>query len=240
MTINGRIDNVENKLEKQIEEIDKKVQIVAKVVEEKTASIKKDLEWFKNQVMGAETYPEISNNLSMLPRSSIKISMFNEKSSWQVYKTQFAVVAEANGWDSQTKVCQLAASLRTDAADVLQTLSEKELLDFETLVSALEMLFGEKCMKEYSRLQLKTRRKKPTESLHKLTTDIEKLSNRVFPDCLIDIRETLALHHFIGRLRDPEIQNALRIADLKDLKGALIYALKFEAANKLRPEIGIL
>lgn len=56
---------------------------------------------------------------------------------------------------SYAKACQLAASLQADAADVLQTLSEKGLLHFE-MCSALEMCFSEKYMKEYSRLQLKT------------------------------------------------------------------------------------
>ncbi|GFU69960.1 hypothetical protein TNCV_3623771, partial [Trichonephila clavipes] len=37
----------------------------------------------------------------------------------------------------QTKACQLAASLRADAADILQTLPETQRLDFDALVNAL-------------------------------------------------------------------------------------------------------
>ncbi|GFU55754.1 retrovirus-related Pol polyprotein from transposon 412 [Trichonephila clavipes] len=43
--------------------------------------------------------------------------------------------------DSQTKACQLAASLRADAADILQTLPETQRLDFDALVNALELRF---------------------------------------------------------------------------------------------------
>ncbi|GFU79093.1 hypothetical protein TNCV_3544011 [Trichonephila clavipes] len=53
----------------------------------------------------------------------------------------------------QTKACQLAASLRADAADILQIWRETQRLDFDALVNALELRFGEKCVKDYSRLQ---------------------------------------------------------------------------------------
>ncbi|GFX29994.1 retrovirus-related Pol polyprotein from transposon 412 [Trichonephila clavipes] len=64
-------------------------------------------------------------------KPSIKLSTYDGKSSWQVYKTQFSIVADANQWDSHTKACQLAASLRADAADILQTLPETQRLDFD-------------------------------------------------------------------------------------------------------------
>ncbi|GFW62057.1 retrovirus-related Pol polyprotein from transposon 412 [Trichonephila clavipes] len=161
-----------------------------------------------------------------------KLSTYDGKSSWQVYKTQFSIVADANQWDSQTKACQLAASLRADAADILQTLPETQRLDFDALVNALELRFGEKCVKDYSRLQLKSRQQKVSETLQELATDVERLSHLAFSDCPTEVREVLALQHFIDGVRDPEIQKALRMADLKDLKGALVFAMKFEAAQQ--------
>ncbi|GFX21623.1 retrovirus-related Pol polyprotein from transposon 412 [Trichonephila clavipes] len=144
----------------------------------------------------------------------------------------FRKVADANQWDSQTKACQLAASLRADAADILQTLPETQRLDFDALVNALELRFGEKCVKDYSRLQLKSRQQKVSETLQELATDVERLSHLAFSDCPTEVREVLALQHFIDGVRDPEIQKALRMADLKDLKGALVFAMKFEAAQQ--------
>ncbi|GFT44691.1 gag-Pol polyprotein [Trichonephila clavipes] len=115
--------------------------------------------------------------------------------------------------------CQLAASLRADAADILQTLPETQRLDFDALVNALELRFGEKCVKDYSRLQLKSRQQKVSETLQELATDVKRLSHLAFSDCPTEVREVLALQHFIDGVRDPEIQKALRMADLKDLKG---------------------
>ncbi|GFY02223.1 retrovirus-related Pol polyprotein from transposon 412 [Trichonephila clavipes] len=165
-------------------------------------------------------------------KPSIKLSTYDGKSSWQVYKTQFSIVADANQWDSQTKACQLAASLRADAADILQTLPETQRLDFDALVNALELRFGDKCVKDYSRLQLKSRQQKVSETLQELATDVERLSHLAFSDCPTEVREVLALQHFVDGVRDPEIQKALRMADLKDLKGALVFAMKFEAAQQ--------
>ncbi|GFS81859.1 gag-Pol polyprotein [Trichonephila clavipes] len=141
-------------------------------------------------------------------KPSIKLSTYDGKSSWQVYKTQFSIVADANQWDSQTKACQLAASLRADAADILQTLTETQRLDFDALVNALELRFGEKCVKDYSRLQLKSRQQKVSETLQELATDVERLSHLAFSDCPTEVREVLALQHFIDGVRDLEIQKA--------------------------------
>ncbi|GFX25224.1 gag-Pol polyprotein [Trichonephila clavipes] len=199
-------------------------------VEDVSISFRSDLEKLKQKVMtGQEDEFKFQAPYS---KPSIKLSTYDGKSSWQVYKTQFSIVADANQWDSQTKACQLAASLRADAADILQTLPETQRLDFDALVNALELRFGEKCVKDYSRLQLKSRQQKVSETLQELATDVERLSHLAFSDCPTEVREVLALQHFIDGVRDPEIQKALRMADLKDLKGALVFAMKFEAAQQ--------
>ncbi|GFX99502.1 gag-Pol polyprotein [Trichonephila clavipes] len=129
----------------------------------------------------------------------------------------------------QTKACQLAASLRADAADILQTLPETQRLDFDALVNALSYA-REKCVKDYSRLQLKSRQQKVSETLQELATDVERLSHLAFSDRPTEVREVLALQHFIDGVRDPEIQKALEWRISRDLKGALVFAMKFEAA----------
>ncbi|GFS49649.1 gag-Pol polyprotein [Trichonephila clavipes] len=131
------------------------------------------------------------------------------ESKLEKLKQKVMTVADANQWDSQTKACQLAASLRADAADILQTLPETQRLDFDALVNALELRFGEKCVKDYSRLQLKSRQQKVSETLQELATDVERLSHLAFSDCPTEVREVLALQHFIDGVRDPEIQKKL-------------------------------
>ncbi|GFS75830.1 retrovirus-related Pol polyprotein from transposon 297 [Trichonephila clavipes] len=219
----GRIESVENKFENKFVDIENKF-------ENKFEDMESKLEKLKQKVLTGQG--DEFKFQAPYSKPSIKLSTYDGKSSWQVYKTQFSIVADANQWDSQTKACQLAASLRADAADILQTLPETQRLDFDDLVNALELRFGEKCVKDYSRLQLKSRQQKVSETLQELATDVERLSHLAFSDCPTEVREVLALQHFIDGVRDPEIQKALRMADLKDLKGALVFAMKFEAAQQ--------
>ncbi|GFU71105.1 retrovirus-related Pol polyprotein from transposon 412 [Trichonephila clavipes] len=223
----GRIESVENKFEDMESKLEAKI---FEKVEEVSISFRSDLEKLKQKVMTGQG--DEFKFQAPYSKPSIKLSTYDGKSSWQVYKTQFSIVADANQWDSQTKACQLAASLRADAADILQTLPETQRLDFDALVNALELRFGEKCVKDYSRLQLKSRQQKVSETLQELATDVERLSHLAFSDCPTEVREVLALQHFIDGVRDPEIQKALRMADLKDLKGALVFAMKLEAAQQ--------
>ncbi|GFS57918.1 retrovirus-related Pol polyprotein from transposon 412 [Trichonephila clavipes] len=238
----GRIESVENKFENKFVDIENKFEnkfedmeskLEAKIfekLEDVSISFRSDLEKLKQKVMTGQG--DEFKFQAPYSKPSIKLSTYDGKSSWQVYKTQFSIVADVNQWDSQTKACQLAASLRADAADILQTLPETQRLDIDALVNALELRFGEKCVKDYSRLQLKSRQQKVSETLQELATDVERLSHLAFSDCPTEVREVLALQHFVDGVRDPEIQKALRMADLKDLKGALVFAMKFEAAQQ--------
>ncbi|GFY00624.1 uncharacterized protein TNCV_2140181 [Trichonephila clavipes] len=167
----GRIESVENKFENKFVDIENKF-------ENKFEDMESKLEKLKQKVMTGQG--DEFKFQAPYSKPSIKLSTYDGKSSWQVYKTQFSIVADANQWDSQTKACQSAASLRADAADILQTLPETQRLDIDALVNALELRFGEKCVKDYSRLQLKSRQQKVSETLQELATDVEAFSLGVF------------------------------------------------------------
>ena len=116
---------------------------------------KKTLEKINKKIKNSEK--QVSNKEAKKPlmpsQAIIKPLTFDRKTSWQVYKRQFMMVAEANGWISSAKPFHLAASLRRDAADILQMLSEAQRHNFDSLSSAFELRFGGKCTKEYSHLQ---------------------------------------------------------------------------------------
>lgn len=80
------------------------------------------------------------------------MSTYGGKSSWQVYKDQFSIVAEANMWSDEVNACQLAASLRGEASDVLQKLPDMTQPNFQTFSTALELRFGEKFLKNFTRI----------------------------------------------------------------------------------------
>ncbi|GFV15944.1 retrovirus-related Pol polyprotein from transposon 17.6 [Trichonephila clavipes] len=133
------------------------------------------------------------------------------------------------------KVEDVSISFRSD----LEKLKQKVMtgqgmnLSFKLLIPSLPSSFLHMTESPLgSRLQLKSRQQKVSETLQELATDVERLSHLAFSDCPTEVREVLALQHFIDGVRDPEIQKALRMADLKDLKGALVFAMKFEAAQQ--------
>ena len=121
----------------------------------------------------------------LMPSQAItKPSIFDLNTFWQVYKTQFLMVVDANRWNPSAQAFHLAASLRGDEANFLQTLSEAQRHNFDSFSRALELRFGEKCTKECSRPQLKSRYKKAGESLQELATDVQRLSHLAFSNCL--------------------------------------------------------
>ncbi|GFW58041.1 uncharacterized protein TNCV_2741871 [Trichonephila clavipes] len=163
-------------------------------------------------------------------RVSVKLSTYDGKTNWEVYKTQFCIISEANGWNEGVKACQLAASLRGEAAKILQTLPGAERLNLNSLYNALDLRFGQKYSKEYARLQMKTRLQKTGESFQEYASEVERLANLAFTDHPATVRETISLQYFADGLREWEIQKAVRMADVQDLKSTLLYALKLEAS----------
>lgn len=149
--IEGKFEEIEGKFNERIEKIKQEMKVQTEKESTKTYEIPKEFE------VPDESKSRNSQHMPTVNQPCMKLLPYDGQTSWQVYKTQFAIVAEANGWDPITKARQLAASLRAGAADILRTIPEKQQLNFDALSSALELRFGEKCLKDYSRLQLKTR-----------------------------------------------------------------------------------
>ncbi|GFX71304.1 uncharacterized protein TNCV_2453161 [Trichonephila clavipes] len=137
---------------------------------------------------------------------------------------QFSIISEANGWTEGVKARQLAASLRGEAAEILQTLPDTERLNLNSLYKALVLRFGQKYSKDYTCLLMKIRLQKTGESLQD--------TNLAFSEYPANVREITSLQYFVDGLKDGEIQRAIRMADAQDLKSALFYALKLEAATQ--------
>ncbi|GBN17970.1 hypothetical protein AVEN_161554-1 [Araneus ventricosus] len=161
----------------------------------------------------------------------INSQIFDEQTSWTVFKTQFNVVSATNGWTDLIKASQLVASLRGSAAEVLQGIPPDKLTDLVTIENALESRFGDSHLIQFYRTELKTRRQKPGESLQVLAADREQLLSLAYAECPLDVRESLAAQYFVDAIRDEDTQHSTRLMDAKDLKSALAYSMKYEAAR---------
>ncbi|GBM58697.1 hypothetical protein AVEN_256471-1 [Araneus ventricosus] len=136
-----------------------------------------------------------------------------------------------NGWTSPVKASQLVASLRGSAAEVLQGIPAEKLTELTTIEKALESLFGDSHLIQFYRTKLKTRRQKPGESLQGLAADVERLMSLAYSECPQDVRDSLAAQYFVDAIRDEDTKHATRLMDAKDLKSALTYSMKYEAAK---------
>ncbi|GFX09596.1 uncharacterized protein TNCV_2029621 [Trichonephila clavipes] len=89
----------------------------------------------------------------------------------------------------EAKVCQLAASLRGEAAEVLQTLRDTERLNLNSMYNGLGLRFGQKHSKDYASLKMITRLQKTGESLQEYASEVERLANLAFSDHPATVRE---------------------------------------------------
>ncbi|GBM05550.1 hypothetical protein AVEN_94819-1 [Araneus ventricosus] len=164
-------------------------------------------------------------------RPTVKSLTFDGQTFWTVFKTLFDVVSSANGWNNRVKASQLVASLRGSAAEVLQGIPSDKLTDLMTIENALEARFGGSHLTQFYRTELKTRRQKPGESLQVLAANVERLMSLAYAEYSQDVRDSLAAQYFVDAIRDEDTQHATRLMDAEDLKSALAYSMKYEAAK---------
>ncbi|GBN88599.1 hypothetical protein AVEN_53056-1 [Araneus ventricosus] len=108
---------------------------------------------------------------------------------------------------------------------------QNKLTDLTTIEKALESRFGDSHLTQFYRIELKTRRQKPGESLQDLAAYVERLMSLAYAECPLDVRESLAAQYFVDAIRDEDTQHSTRLMDAKDLKSSLAYSMKYEAAR---------
>ncbi|GFX53959.1 uncharacterized protein TNCV_1154901 [Trichonephila clavipes] len=176
-TVEEKMDSVEEKIELKVEE---KIARVEDLEKKLLVCVNKN----ESNILPSFSVPVSTSPVPVTASTvSVKLSTYDGKTNWKVYKTQFSIISEANGWTEGVKACQLAASLRGEAAEILQTLPDTERLNLNSLHNALDLRFGQKYSKDYARLQMKTRLQETGESLQKYASEVTCLSPTTQPLC---------------------------------------------------------
>ncbi len=170
--------------------------------------------------LGEENQPAECNAISArgadysAGRPVQKPTIFDGRSSWEAYMTQFEIVAEINQWDGPDKAAFLATSLRGPALTVLSNLPLESRVHYPS---------------ELHRMKLRNHVRCRDETLPELAEDIEKLARLAYPEAPIEVVETLTKDQFIDALYDDEIR--LRVAQARPttLRAALGIALEIES-----------
>lgn len=156
-------------------------------------------------------------------------SPFDGKMPWDVYHTQFELLAQLNGWSEGEKAAHLAVSLREDAATVLTNLPESKRQDYATLTSALECRFGTKNQIDLFRTRLRMRNRSKDEPLAGLAEDVERLVRLAYPEASESMVQVLAKDQFIDSLCDEEMRLRILQSKPSTLRDALQTALELES-----------
>ncbi|ESO00439.1 hypothetical protein HELRODRAFT_175870 [Helobdella robusta] len=163
---------IEQKLDRQTFEIDHKID-----------KLKRELEQSKKMAMP----------LDHASGRTLKVPAFDGEMSWNVYKIQFEVAATSNCWNGKERATALILALRGSAAEVLQTIPAENHFNYEFLVSALDLRYGEEHMRQIYRSQLRNRTQRSGESIQQLAQDIERLTLLSYPTSDPEHRDETAL-----------------------------------------------
>ncbi|UYV61126.1 K02A2.6-like, partial [Cordylochernes scorpioides] len=158
---------------------------------------------------------------------------FDGQSSFGNYMRQFEAVSLNNGWGEAERAINLIVALRGPALDLLQTIPEQDQRSYVSLVSALELRFGDQHSRHVFQSQLKLRRQKMGESLQEFEADLKRLCLMAYPRVPIDFIDQWVAQTFIEGIRNVEVQKTLRLTSFNTSREALIRALEIDAAFKI-------
>ncbi|UYV78634.1 K02A2.6-like, partial [Cordylochernes scorpioides] len=216
-------------LEDEISAVKEDVSSVKEEMKDKMSALEERLAAVETGHPRTSVFQQENNNSG---RPLVKVPTFDGQSSWTSFKTQFDVVAQANGWNVRDKASFLAAALRGPAVDVLQMIPEQLRLDFNALIDALESRYGEEHYQQLHVVNFKNRQQEKKESLQDLANDIRRLARLAFPKCPSETQDFMAQQQFIDAIGDPETQKFARLSSATTLQETPVQALKHEAAQQ--------
>ncbi|UYV73203.1 K02A2.6-like [Cordylochernes scorpioides] len=229
-------DQISSVKEEMKEEISSVKEEMKGEMKDEISSVKEEMASLKERLAAVETghprspvFQQENNNSGRL---LVKVPTFDGQSSWTSFKTQFDVVAQANGWNVRDKASFLAAALRGPAVDVLQMIPEQLRLDFNSLIDTLDSRYGEEHYQQLHVVKFKNRLQEKKESLQDLANDIRRLARLAFPTCPSETQDFMAQQQFIDAIGDPETQKFARLSSATTLQETLVQAMKHEAAQQ--------
>ncbi|UYV68182.1 K02A2.6-like, partial [Cordylochernes scorpioides] len=231
--LEDEISSVKDEMKVEIssvkEEMKDEISSVKEEMKDKISALEERLAAVETGHPRTPVFQQENNNSG---RPLVKVPTFDGQSSWTSFKTQFDVVAQANGWNIRDKASFLAAALRGPAVDVLQMIPEQLRLDFNALIDALESRYGEEHYQQFHVVKFKKRLQEKKESLQDLANDIRRLERLAFPTCPSETQDFMAQQQFIDAIGDPETQIFARLSSATTLQETLVQAMKHEAAQQ--------
>jgi len=162
------------------------------------------------------------------PRHILKPPKYNGNTSFETFFAQFQNCVLHNKWSRTEQLAYLKAALVDDAGQVLWDYGAEITNSLSSLVKLLKERFGGTMRADKYRLELRGRKRKPSESLEVLHRDIRRLIVLAHPDLDSRAREVMACDYFVQSIAEPDLVLKIREANPSTLDEALHVALRQE------------
>ena len=204
------------------------------------SSSKKTLQPERRADSSTSSSSESSIHEHTKPRHILKPPKYDGTGSFETFLAQFQNCATYNKWTKKEQLVYLRSSLEKDAGQVLWDYDAETSSSMSKMMKVLKERFGEANQSDKYRFELKSRRRRPNETLRNLYSDIRRLTALAFPEIERRARETMACDYFIDALDDSTFALKVRERSPRDLDAALRAALLLEVwsndVNQSHPE----
>ena len=142
---------------------------------------------------------------------------------------KFSNAAEYNRWSEADQLAHMKACLSGAAANVLWDTAENKQNSLQALSEVLATRFGSTGMAERYRCELRSRKRRPGESLQVLHQDIQRLASLAFRGSWSEATDVIARDAFIDALLDSDLALKIREREPTTLDQAVKIAIRLES-----------
>jgi len=148
---------------------------------------------------------------------------------WDEWIIRFENVATVNEWDAAAKLNWIKVCLAGRAQKAFQGLPEASRDTYDHVKTALTERFEPASKRELYNAELQVRTRKANEGWADFAEEVQRLTEKVFPDLDGRSQEQLALTHYLSRLSNPQVAFAVKQQKPKKLDEAVRATLETES-----------
>ena len=165
----------------------------------------------------------------MSSKTWIKPRKFDGTGCFETFLAQFMNASRYNHWNDDDNLAQMCSCLSDKAATVLWDLPAGNVDSFEKLKQVLATRFGNKNQQERYRIELRSRRQKPNETIQCLSMDIQRLASLAYMHPFNETTEIIMMDAFIDALSNRDIARKIMEREPRSVDEATKIALRLEA-----------
>ena len=148
---------------------------------------------------------------------------------WDDWIARFENVATVNGWDAEAKLNWIKVCLAGRAQKEFQSLPEASQADYERARTALTERFEPASKQELYNAEPQVRAKRQNEGWADFAEELQRLTEKSFPELDAKNLEQIALTHYLSRLTNPQVTFAVKQQRPKKLEEAVRATLEVES-----------